>query len=197
MSKAKHNYDSEDFYIDIGSYAVQGMNDAEIADAMNLDPETFTCMKNGNYIGWNEENNKRRGERIQKALARGRRKITALVRGAYLKAALGGKRVKNVASSKRPLFNDDGTPLLEEVDGKMQQAYQIMQVNETEYEQAPNVQALATWLYHHDPEWRRIQKGEPDPEDIANTEGGIDIEKWIAKENEVIDKMTEQDIVNV
>lgn len=171
--KPKHDYDNEDFYIEIGTFAMQGMTDAEIADAVNLDPETFSCMKNGNYIGWNEEENKRRGERILKVLARSRRKTTALVRGAYLKAALGGKKMKNVSSSKRPLYNEDGSPLMEEVDGKLQQAYQILQVNETEIESPPNIQALSTLLYHYDPEWRRIQRGEPDPEEVGNADGGI------------------------
>lgn len=66
MAKPKHNYDSEDFYIDIGTFALQGMNDAEIADALDLDTETFSCMKNGNYYCWTKEENERRGSRIIK-----------------------------------------------------------------------------------------------------------------------------------
>ncbi len=194
--KPKYDYDNEDFYIEIGSFALQGMNDAEIADAMNLDPEGFNTMKNGKYIGWNEEQNKQRSERILKVLARSRRKTTALVRGAYLKAAIGGKKVKNVAKTKRPIFNDDGTPVMKVVDGKEEQDYVVLSVQETEFEQPPNIQALSTWLYHHDPEWRRIQRGEPDPEEVGNADNGLNIEAWIAKENEMIDKATEADIIN-
>lgn len=196
MAKPKHNYDGEDFYIDIGTYALQGMNDAEIADALDLDPEAFSTMKNGKYIGWDDEQNERRSSRILKVLARSRRKTTALVRGAYLKAALGGKKVKNVAKTKRPLFNDDGTPQIKIVNGKEEQEYQVLQVSETEFEQPPNIQALATWLYHHDPDWRRRQRGEPDPEEVGDAEQGLNIEAWIAKENEIIDNTTETDIIN-
>lgn len=187
MAYPKHDYDSDDFYDDILTYAMQGYNDAEIADAINLDPETFYSMKNGNYIGWNEEQNSCRGMRILKVLARGRRKVTAIVRGRYLKAALGGIKTKNIQKVIKPVYDEKGAATGEEI---------IIQVNETEFEQAPNIQALSTWLYHHDPEWRRIQRGEPDPEEVGNAEGGIDIEKWIAKENEVIDKTTAEDIVN-
>ncbi len=195
MAKPKHNYDGEDFYIDIGTFALQGMNDAEIADALDLDPEAFSTMKNGKYIGWDDEQNERRSNRILKVLARSRRKTTALVRGAYLKAALGGKKVKNIAKTKRPLFNDDGTPMVKVVNGKEEQEYQVLQVSETEFEQPPNIQALSTWLYHHDPDWRRRQRGEPDPEEVGNAEQGLNIEAWIAKENEIIDNTTEADIV--
>lgn len=53
----------------------------------DLDEQTFNCMKNGNYIGWSEEENKRHSEKLVKVLARGRRKITSIVRGAYQKVA--------------------------------------------------------------------------------------------------------------
>ena len=62
----KFDYDSEDFYDEILALAMQGLTDAEIADALQdkfgeaLDEQTFNCMKNGNYIGWSEEENKRR-----------------------------------------------------------------------------------------------------------------------------------------
>lgn len=117
------------------------------------------------------------------------------MRGAYLKAALGGKIVKNVSTVKRPVLNDDGEQEYEVVKdpktGKEKTIPKtaIAQVQETEFEQPPNIQALSTWLYHHDPEWRRIQRGEPDPEDVGNAEQGLNIEAWIAKENEIVNNM--------
>lgn len=187
MAKAKHNYDSDDFYDEIFALAMQGFSNAEIADSLDLDPETFSTMKNGRYIGWSVEENCRRGERILNVLARGRRKIIAAVRGRYLKAALGGIKTKNVQKVMRPVFDNDGNPTGENV---------VVQINESEFESSPNIQALSTWLYHHDPEWRRVQRGEPDPEETASADNGLDIEAWIAKENEYIDNATAEDIVN-
>ena len=32
-----------------------------------LDEQTFNCMKNGNYIGWSEDENKRHSEKLVKS----------------------------------------------------------------------------------------------------------------------------------
>lgn len=177
----KFDYDSDDFYDEILALAMQGLNDAEIADALqdkfgqSLDPETFNCMKNGNYINWTEEENETRSARLIKVLARGRRKTTSLVRGAYLKAALGGKKVKTKTTVRRRLriagvYTDD-----EEI-----------QTSETETEMPYNVQALATWLYHHDPEWRKVQrKQDTEASDIpVNVKKGINVDAWIKEQVE-------------
>lgn len=175
MAKPKHKYDSDEFYDEILALAMQGLNDAEIADALNLTPEVFYTMKNGNYAQWSENQNQRRSERINKVLARGRRKITALVRGAYLKAALGGKKLKTKSTTTRKL----------RVDGVYTDDVEI-QTTETETEMPYNVQALATWMYHHDPEWRKVQrKQDTDASDIpTDVKKGIDIDAWIRKEVE-------------
>ena len=57
-------------------------------------------------------------------------------------------------------------------------------VQEGETELAPNMQALTTWMYHHDPEWRKVErKLDEDASDIpADINHGIDIGKWIEKE---------------
>lgn len=177
----KFDYDSDDFYDEILALAMQGLNDAEIADALgdkfgkSLDPETFNCMKNGNYINWTKEENERRSARFIKVLARGRRKTTSLVRGAYLKAALGGKKVKSKTVVRRRL----------KIDGAYTEDEEI-QTSETETEMPYNIQALATWLYHHDPEWRKVQRNQDTeasevPTDVKK---GIDIDAWIKKEVE-------------
>ena len=129
-------------------------------------------MKNGNYAGWNESENKRRSERLCEVLARARELINAEVRGAYLKGALGGKKIKSKTVVKRKL----------RIDGRYTDNEEI-QISETESELPPNIQALSTWLYHHDPEWRKIQRGE-EPEDEITANGGISIDKWIKDNTE-------------
>lgn len=192
MAKPKYDYDGDDFYLSIHAFALQGMTNAEIADAMDLEPEVFSTMKNGKYAQWSAEDNANRSARINKVLARGRRKTLALVRGAYLKAAIGGKIVRNVSTKKRPVLDENGEPEYDVVvDPKTNKEKRTMrtvvaEISETEFEQPPNIQALSVWLHHHDPEWRRVDKGEPDPEDEANTtDNGLNIEAWIAKEGEL------------
>ena len=170
MAKPKHNYDSEEFYQEIYGYAFQGAKDAEIADFLDLEPETFNRMKHGIFEFWTDEQNKKRSERICQVLYRARNKVNFVVRGRYLKAALGGIKIKNKTTTRRKL----------RINGSYTDDEDVMTV-EHEAETAPNMSALATWLYHHDKEWRNIQKG-LEPEDESNAEGGIDISKWIQKE---------------
>lgn len=177
----KFNYDSDDFYDEILALAMQGLNDAEIADSLqdkfgqSLSPEVFSTMKNGCYAQWNEEENARRSERLNKVLARGRRKTTSLVRGAYLKAALGGRKVKSRTVVTRRL----------KIDGVYTEDEEI-QTSETETEMPYNIQALATWLYHHDAEWRKVQrKQDNDASDIpVDIKKGVNVEAWIKREVE-------------
>lgn len=176
--RPKFNYDSDDFYDEILALSIQGLSDAEIADSLSdkfgvsLSPEVFCTMKNGNYDKWSKEENKRRGERLAKVLARGRRKINSIVRGAYLKAALGGKKLKNKSTTTRHLRMPDGT---------LSDTEEIQQTDQ-EIEQAPNMQALSTWLYHHDEEWRKTERNQdsddkvPTPDEIDK---GVDIDSWI------------------
>ena len=177
----KFDYDSDDFYDEILALSMQGLNDAEIADALgdkfdkSLSPEVFNTMKNGKYANWTEEENERRSERLNKVLARGRRKTTSLVRGAYLKAALGGKKIKTKTTVTRRL----------KLDGMYTDDEEI-QTSETETEMPYNIQALATWLYHHDPEWRKVQrKQDTDASEIPmDIKKGVSIDAWIKREVE-------------
>lgn len=88
----KFDYEDDDFYDEIIVLAMQGLTDAEIADSLadkfgvSLSPEAFSSMKNGCYVNWTETENQRRSARFIKVLARGRRKITSMVRGHTLKA---------------------------------------------------------------------------------------------------------------
>lgn len=177
----KFDYDSDDFYDEILALAMQGMTDAEIADALqdkfgeSLSPDVFGSMKNGNYAMWSEEENERRSARINRVLARGRRKIVSIVRGAYLKAALGGKKIKSKSVVRRKLM----------VDGQYTDD-EVIQTTESEQEMPYNVQALSTFLYHHDPEWRKVErKQDADASDIPqDIKKGVDIDAWIKREIE-------------
>lgn len=194
MAKPKFNYDGEDFYKEIYALAMQGLQDAEIAynlgdslgvatdengvpyetHARGLTPEVFNKMKNGNYEGWTEEENKRRSERISQELAHGRAKILGIVRGRYLKAALGGIKIKGSVRRKR--YNI--------VNGVKDEDNMVMEESESVQETAPNMQALANFLYHHDPQFRNIQKGIEEGDINIKVKNGVSISAWLDKENE-------------
>lgn len=181
MAKPKHDYDSEDFYKRIEGLAMNGYTDSEIANELNLSADVFGSMKNGNYQCWDEEENKRRGDEINRVLAHGRTKIVALLRGAYIKGAFGGKKTKSrivkFVQDKCECMGQDkkcpycgGTGWVTLTDKAV--------VQESEMELPPNMQAIATLLYHHDPTWRKMEKKQDD-EDALYSENGIDIDKWM------------------
>lgn len=189
MAHPKFDYDSDQFYEEIYALAMQGLSDAEIADALSdrfgqtLHPDVFGSMKNGTYANWTAQEKERRSERMNRVLARGRRKINSIVRGAYLKAALGGRKTRNKNTTFRPILDEKGEKI-----GDVE-----VQRIESEIELPPNVQALSTWLYHHDPEWRKVQRGLDQADDDIPTDinTGVDIEAWIRKETEDIATITD------
>lgn len=163
----KHDYDDDEFYDQVFYWAFNGANNSEIASMMDLNADVFGCMVNGNYNKWNEEQNERRSKRLARVLASAREKINMKVRGKYLQAALGGIKVKS--KTTRYIKGEEDTTM--EV------------VQETETELAPNMQALSTWLYHHDPDFRKVQRGYEPSESTAahagNIEQGVNIASWI------------------
>lgn len=183
MAKPKFDYDSEEFYSEIQGLAMQGYKDSEIAYSLahkfgvDLNPQVFSRMKSGKYDNWTEEQNKSRSVKISQNLVRGREFINAIVRGKFLKTALGGVKVKGTTTVKRHLV----------VNG-VKTDDEIVETRTTEQETPPNMQALSTWLYHFDPEWRYIQKGKRDEEEEKkipfDPKKGISINKWIEKEIE-------------
>lgn len=195
MAKPKFNYDGEEFYKEIYALAMQGLNDAEIAYALGdnlgvvldddgnviheseikgLDPDTFAAMKEGSYPLWTDEEKERRCKRIKKELAHGRAKVMGIVRGRYLKAALGGIKIKGKVTRKR--YNI--------INGIADMQNMVMEETNSEQETAPNMQALANFLYHHDPQFRNIQKGIEDGDMIVRVKNGVAINAWLEKENE-------------
>lgn len=181
MAKPKHDYDSPDFYKLIEQLAMNGYTDEEIANELNLSADVFGAMKNGNYQGWNDEENKRRGSEVYRVLAHGRTKIVALLRGTYIKGAFGGKKTKSkvvkFVQDKCECMGQDkkcpycgGTGWVTLTDKAV--------VQESEMELPPNMQAIATLLYHHDPTWRKVERKQ-DEENNLYSENGIDIDKWM------------------
>lgn len=193
--KPKFDYDSREWYTAIHALAMAGFGDAEIAASIGekiqeyrnasggepltpsqlegIDRQTFSKMKGGRYDKWTDEQNKERGDRITQVLEQARMKVNGIVKGTYLRLALGGKKVKNKGTTYRRL----------KIDGVYTDDEEI-QRSETEVELPPNIQALANWLYHHDPEWRKRQRGTDEetsdlPREIVR---GINVEDWIDKE---------------
>lgn len=153
--KPKFDYKSEEFLSQVEMYAKKGFTDREIAFALGLSPQTF-CEKKNEH------------SELCEVLARGRATITAAVRAKFLAVALGG--IKTKSTVVRKLKDQDGNLTGEEE----------LQVSESEL--APNLQAMSVWLYHHDEEWRKIERRQDEETDL-HRENGIDIDKWM-EENE-------------
>lgn len=186
MALRKFDYDGQEFYEEIQHLAMQGYTISEMAYALadkfgvSLNPQVFDGMKNGKYNGWNDAENKEYSEKIRDAISRGQERIRALVRGRYLKAALGGIVIKGKSTRKRHLIVD-GSPT-EDL---------VVEVVENEQETPPNLTALARWLYQYDPEWRKVQRGTETEELPFDPKKGVSIRAWIQREIDADDKEEE------
>lgn len=149
--KPKYDYKGEEFLSLVESYAKKGFTDKEIACALGITPQTFSEKKS-------------EIKELSDVLSRARSAINALVRAKFLAMALGGIKTKSV--TRRRLKDKDGN-LLDETEECV-----------VETELAPSLSAQATWQCHHDPDWRRVQRGE-EPEVDNTTDGSISIDKWI------------------
>ena len=140
----KFDYEGEEFLSYIEEMARQGHCDAYIAyslkdkfDNKNLAPQYFSKLKNEKG---KDGKRSKRGQLISEALSRGRVNINAMVRATYLQTALGQKTVKS--TTRQRIRTKDGEMTDDEL------------ISTTEQEIAPNMQALAAWLFNHDDEWR-------------------------------------------
>lgn len=161
----KFDYESEEFYQEIERLASAGYSDAAIAYNLaekfgtSLSPQTFSEFKN-------EKTKKgaptRRNTRITEALARGRTGILQAARSTYYQMALGQRKLKTIrksAVSKRCpcCFENNMAPVENCPQCGGTGWYNLTDkviTEDTEMELAPNMQALATFLYNNDPEWR-------------------------------------------
>lgn len=177
-AQKKFDYDGKDFYTAIGNLASRDFNDYEIAmhigeevrkiienrnnevidnaetpddivleDTENipdsLAPEVFSRMKNGNYDKWTEQENKLRSMLIGQALSQARVKLNLLYKGVYDKLAMGKWKTKTTTKVEKNTINKEGTPYTETI------------TTTTEQELPPNMQALTTWRFNHDPEFKK------------------------------------------
>lgn len=177
-AQKKFDYDGQDFYTAIGNLASRDFNDYEIAmhlgeevrriiedrnnkviddaetpddivleDTENipdsLAPEVFSRMKNGNYDKWTEQENKLRSMLIGQALSQARIKLNLLYKGVYDKLAMGKWKTKTTTKVEKNTINKEGTPYTETI------------TTTTEQELPPNMQALTTWRFNHDPEFKK------------------------------------------
>lgn len=188
----KFDYDGDAFYDEVYALAHSGMTDKEIAAGLvnafgrSLSPVTFGAMKNGRYPRWTEEENSVRSDRIKSLLSRARARITAVVRMAYLKLALGGKVIKSRTSmscqricrcgGRDPECPECGGTGVIPITGSET-------VRETETELPPNLNALGRWLYYHDPEWRKIEdEMRRRPGELAAASADAAVDTWIEKQ---------------
>jgi hypothetical protein len=163
--RPKYNYTGKEFLSLIESYAKKGFTDREVALSVGLCPQTFS-EKKSEYT------------EISEVLARARAVINATVRAKFLAMAIGGIKTKNVTT--RRLKDKDGN--ITEFDD----------ITETEIEHPPSLQAQSVWLYHHDEEWRNIERKVDDNEDgiPTNISEGVNIDAWI--ENQIKRERTEE-----
>lgn len=151
--KPKFDYTSEEFLSLVESYAKKGFTDKEIAFALDIAPETF-CIKKNEY------------PKLSQVLARGRATINATVRAKFLAMALGGIKTKSTVVKK-----------LRDMEGNLT-GEEELQVSESEL--APNLQAMSVWLYHHDEDWRKVERKQDEDADIpTDIDHGISIDSWI------------------
>jgi len=173
MAKPKHDYDNEDFYRLIKEAALNGATDAQVAVVLELTPQRFCQMKNGTWPEWTDEENKRRSAKIREVLAQARDSTNRLLRAVYLTTILGKTKIKNKTTVVRNIRTRDG-----ELTGE-----QEIQTTTAEIQHPPSLQGIATWLHHHDPEWRKGEKHQ-DEELPDNIEHGISIDAWIKEQIE-------------
>ncbi len=129
---------------------MEGQIDAEDAPELeetsnipdSITVSVFSKMKNGNYEGWSEQENKLRSMLISQVLERARSKLCLVYKGVYDKLALGKWKTKSVTTTTSERMGKDGN------------MYTETQTTETTQDVAPNLQALTMWRFHHDKEFR-------------------------------------------
>ncbi len=158
----KYEYDSPSFHGKLYNLCLQGYTDREIAQKLKLDVSTFSRMKNGKSQTLTPPQNIERSQRIRDTMARGRRRINAIVRFAYLRAALGGTILHSTIRQYLIVKDADGREISRE----------LLETKEIERELPSNIHLLDNFLTHFDDTWR---------EDIRSDEksGETETQKWV------------------
>lgn len=185
--KEKFDYSDPAFYKEIEELASAGYSNASIAYGLadkfgkGLTPESFSRFKN--EVDDNGEPTAR-SISINQALTRGRSGILQAARSTYYQMALGQRKTsvvrRNAVQKRCPCcYENDMTPKDDcPRCGGTGWYYLTDKVitEESEMEIAPNMQALATFLYNNDAEWREniLRKKREEAEAVAAGEGGGD-----------------------
>lgn len=182
----KYDYDSDDFYKILEKYASVCFYDKDLAALLEIDYEKFVTMIQGNCPDWTDEQNERRGTRIRKLLQSARAKTVLKARNTLLRIGNGNVTIKS-RSIKRAVIRchckgkKHDCPTCGGVGWMDSNEEAVLQENEQEI--APNLSALMTWLRHHDPNYRKAERGEyVDSEMSEEIQKGIDMKTWIEKE---------------
>ena len=158
MAKPKFNYDGEDFYKEIYALAMQGLNNAEIAynlgDNLGVAEDEYIVPYSTEVKGLTPE------------------VFSKMLNGKY--QGWNDEEKKGKVTRKR--YNI--------VNGVKDEDNMVMEESESIQETAPNMQALANFLYHHDTEFRNIQKGIEEGDINIKVKNGVNISAWLEKENE-------------
>ena len=184
----KFDYENPEFYETIQELASAGYSDASIAYGLadkfgkGLSPETFSRFKNEKD---DNEEPTRRSLSINQALARGRSGILQAARSTYYQMALGQRKTsivrRNAVQKRCPCCYENDMHPKDDCPqcGGTGWYYLTDKVvtEESEMEIAPNMQALATFLYNNDPEWRenilRKKREEAEAEAAAGEGNGL------------------------
>ena len=176
MPTPKHDYSSDNFYLQVYDCARAGMNDKEIAGELELDSDTFTCMKNGNYIGWTEKENAERSKRLLGVLSRGREKVNYSMKAKMMSLALGKATTSTRSTTRKHVITKEG------------EVTDDVEVSTTEVETTlpPSLQSITTWLHHHDPDWRKYDNNKDvDEEGMPRSVEAININVAYNKKEDV------------
>lgn len=156
--KPKYDFRNEELLRSIEALAKKGATDKEIAVSLGMSPTTF-CEKKVEF------------EELREVLSRAREALNSLVRATYLQTALGKSKAKNVVTqyskSRCQCEGTDQTCPFCGGTGFIVSENRAV-ITETESDIPPSLQALSTWLYHHDKEWRAVvDKKNEDGETLA------------------------------
>lgn len=167
--KPKFDYTGEEYLNKISELARKGYTDRDIAFTIGLSESTFFEQK-------------AKHSEISEALAHARSQLNTVVRGAFLKAALGGKLTRRYSYVQKRCEcggKDPDCPICDGTGWITPEQHRVVE----EIEQAPNLMAQNRWLMNYDADWKKKTRGVDEEED--NTVDGFDIEVTFNKKEDL------------
>ena len=170
MAKPKYEYTSKEFLVEVEKSALKGFTDKEIALSLGLAPTTF-CEK------------KKQVSELSEVLSCARATINSAIRAKFIVLAMGGAKTTTVTTSG-----------IRTADGELTDSQMVHTV---ESELPPNLNAISTWLFHHDKEWRERTVAKVDVttngKDIAPQKVNVEIVYNKKEDVEIQDKNSERE----